>query len=59
MEPIDREVIALRHFEELTNSEVARVLEIDVQASSKRYVRAMKRMKVIVSAIPHFDEQPP
>jgi len=56
MEPIDREVIALRHFEELTNTEVAAVLDIDVQAASKRYVRAIKRMKEIVSAIPGFDE---
>ena len=52
MEPIDREVIALRHFEELSNNEVANVLQIDVQAASKRYVRAMKRMKEIISTIP-------
>ena len=56
MEPIDREVIALRHFEELTNNEVAEVLGIGVQAASKRYVRAIKRMKEIISAIPGFDE---
>jgi len=56
MEPIDREVIALRHFEELTNVEAAEVLGISVQAASKRYVRAVKHMKAIVSAIPGFDE---
>lgn len=56
MEAIDREVIALRHFEELSNNEVAVVLGIDVQASSKRYVRAMKRMKEIVTSIPGFSE---
>lgn len=56
MEPIDREVIALRHFEELTNTEVSEVLGIGVQAASKRYVRAMKRMKEIVSTIPGFGE---
>ena len=56
MEPIDREVIALRHFEELTNAEVSDVLGIGVQAASKRYVRAMKRMKEIVSAIPGLAE---
>jgi RNA polymerase sigma-70 factor (ECF subfamily) len=55
MEPIDREVIALRHFEELTNVEVAEILGIGVQAASKRYVRAIRRMKDIVSAIPGFD----
>lgn len=56
MEPIDREVIALRHFEELNNTEVSEVLGIGVQAASKRYVRAMKRMKEIVATIPEFDE---
>jgi len=56
MEPIDREVIALRHFEELTNNEVAAVLDIDVQAASKRYVRAIKRMKELVSAVPGFEK---
>lgn len=54
MEEIDREVIALRHFEELSNHEVAKVLGIDEQASSKRYVRAMKRMKDILKGIPGF-----
>jgi DNA-directed RNA polymerase specialized sigma24 family protein len=27
MEPLDREVLALRHFEELNNGEVAQVLD--------------------------------
>lgn len=54
MEEIDREVIALRHFEELSNHEVAKVLGIDEQASSKRYVRAMKRMKDILKGVPGF-----
>jgi len=56
MDPIDREVIALRHFEELTNVETAEVLGIGVKAASKRYVRALQRMRAIVSAIPGFDE---
>ncbi len=51
MEALDREVIALRHFEELTNSEVAQVLDINVQAASKRYVRAIKRMKQILAQV--------
>lgn len=56
MEEIDREVIALRHFEELSNTEVANVLGIDEQASSKRYVRAMKRMKEVLKNIPGFSD---
>ncbi len=57
MAPIDREVIALRHFEELTNHEVADVLKIDVQAASKRYIRAMKRMKEIISDVPGLNRE--
>jgi len=54
MNPLDREVLALRHFEELTNSEVAEVLEIQPKAASIRYVRAIKRLKEILSQLPDF-----
>ncbi len=40
MEPIDREIIALRHFEELTNAEAAEVLALEPLTASKRYIRA-------------------
>jgi RNA polymerase sigma-70 factor (ECF subfamily) len=52
MDPIDREVIALRHFEELTNAEAATVLDLSAQAASKRYVRALKRLQAILEGIP-------
>jgi RNA polymerase sigma-70 factor (ECF subfamily) len=52
MEPIDREVIALRHFEELGNDEVAAVLGLTRAAASKRYVRAMLRLKAALSDHP-------
>ena len=45
MEPIDREVLTLRHFEQLSNAEAARVLEIQESAASSRYVRAIRRLK--------------
>lgn len=45
MSPNDREVLILRHFEELMNSEVAEVLGISVAAASNRYVRALKRLQ--------------
>ena len=54
MDPIDREVLALRHFEELTNSEVAESLDIQQKAASIRYVRAVKRLKGILSQMPGF-----
>ena len=54
MDEIDREILALRHFEELTNSEVAEVLGIRETAASNRYVRALRRLKAILDAIPDF-----
>jgi RNA polymerase sigma-70 factor, ECF subfamily len=52
MNPVDQEILALRHFEELTNSEVATALGIEAKAASIRYVRALKRLKDILSAFP-------
>jgi RNA polymerase sigma-70 factor, ECF subfamily len=54
MEPLDREVLALRHFEELSNSEVAEVLGIQQKAASIRYVRAIKRLRAVLSQLPDF-----
>lgn len=48
MNETDREVIALRHFEELSNTETAKVLDIAAEAASKRYIRALKRLKEIM-----------
>jgi RNA polymerase sigma-70 factor (ECF subfamily) len=48
MDPMDREVLTLRHFEMLTNAETAQVLELSHAAASNRYVRALKRMKQIL-----------
>lgn len=45
LDPIDREILELRHFEQLSNEEAARVLEINASAASSRYVRAIKRLK--------------
>ncbi len=56
MDPIDREVLALRHFEELTNSEVAEVLGIQQKAASIRDVRAVRRLKVVLSEVPGFSD---
>lgn len=54
MDPLDREVLVLRHFEELSNNETADVLGIQKSAASNRYVRALKRLKEILSSIPGF-----
>jgi len=52
MEPLDREVLALRHFEQLSNAESAQVLGIQESAASKRYIRALKRLKDILTSNP-------
>jgi len=52
MDPIDQEILALRHFEELSNSEVAEVLDIQPKAASIRYIRALERLKEILLAVP-------
>ena len=57
MDPIDQEVLALRHFEELTNSEVAEVLAIQPKAASIRYVRALKRLKAILARVPGLNDE--
>jgi len=56
MDPLDREVLALRHFEELSNAETAALLGIQPPAASKRYVRALARLKEILETIPGFAE---
>ena len=52
LDPTDREVLALRHFEELSNTEAAAVLGLDKSAASKRYARALIRLKEILASMP-------
>jgi RNA polymerase sigma-70 factor (ECF subfamily) len=54
MDPMDREVVVLRHFEELNNIETAAILGIEPSAASKRYLRAIRRLKAILEQIPGF-----
>jgi RNA polymerase sigma-70 factor, ECF subfamily len=56
LEPIDREVLVLRHFEELTAEESAHVLGIKKSAASKRYVRALGRLKGLLEKLPGGEE---
>jgi RNA polymerase sigma-70 factor (ECF subfamily) len=46
---MDREVLILRHLEELNNNEVAEILGIDKYAASKRYLRALERLRATLS----------
>src|SRR5438093_9540979 len=56
MDPLDREVLTLRHFEMLTNAETAAVLGLRKSAASNRYIRALERLKDVLSGLPDFAE---
>jgi RNA polymerase sigma-70 factor (ECF subfamily) len=58
LEPLDREVVALRHFEQLSRAETAQVLGITEEAGAKRYMRALRRLKAILSLRPGGSEGP-
>lgn len=50
LDPLDREVLCLRHFEELDNAETASALGIAPGTASKRYVRALVRLREVLAA---------
>ena len=52
MDPLDREVLALRHIEQLTPAETAQVLGIKEKAGGMRYVRAIRRLKELLTSLP-------
>jgi RNA polymerase sigma-70 factor (ECF subfamily) len=52
MDPLDREVLALRHFEQLSRAEIAHVLGVSEGAAGKRYIRALERLKRILGHSP-------
>jgi RNA polymerase sigma-70 factor (ECF subfamily) len=54
MKDLDREVLALRHFEQLSNREAAQVLGISEQAASDRYIRALGRLKQVLTSFPGY-----
>ena len=49
LDPMDREILSLRHFEELTIAETALVLDIKEDAAAKRYLRALKRLRGLLA----------
>lgn len=52
MDATDREVVALRHFEQLTSNETAQILGIQERAAAKRYLRALERLREILADMP-------
>ncbi len=51
MDPLDREILVLRHYEQMTNGDAAAALELDKSAASKRYTRALVRLKEILAGL--------
>jgi len=51
MDPLDREVLALRYFEQLSPAETAGVLGIKEKAAGARYLRAVRRLKAILQSL--------
>jgi RNA polymerase sigma-70 factor (ECF subfamily) len=57
LDPIDREILALRHFEQLSNQETAAVLEMSPSGTTARHMRALKRLRAILETAPGFFER--
>ena len=55
MDPLDREVLALKHFEQLSTSEIAEVLGLSKAGAGSRYLRAIKRLRTILEQVPGFE----
>jgi RNA polymerase sigma-70 factor (ECF subfamily) len=55
MDPIDREVLTLRHFEQLSNAETATVLGIKENTACNRYVRALERLRSVLKSVPGME----
>jgi RNA polymerase sigma-70 factor, ECF subfamily len=49
MDPLDREILVLRHYEQMTNGDAALALDLDKSAASKRYTRALARLEEIMA----------
>jgi len=54
----DREVILLRHFEQLSNSDLARVLGLTEAAAGMRHLRALRRLRLLLADTPARTEAP-
>ena len=57
MDPIDREILVLRNFEQLSTTETAEALGIKRSTASKRYITALKRLRQALSSSSEFRDQ--
>ena len=54
MDPMDREILALRHFEDLSNGEASEVLGLSKTAANNRYIRASRAPADLLERMPGF-----
>ena len=54
LDPMDREILARRHFEGLSNGESAAVLGLSRTAANNRYIRALGRLRDLLERVPGF-----
>jgi RNA polymerase sigma-70 factor (ECF subfamily) len=52
LDPLSREILAMRHFECLSNREAARMLGIKESTASQRYARALLRLRDLLEPNP-------
>jgi RNA polymerase sigma-70 factor (ECF subfamily) len=56
LDDADRDIICMRHFEQLSNQDVAGLLGLSEAAASMRYLRALRRLRAILSPEPEKQE---
>jgi len=54
----DFEIVAMRHYEQLSNQEVAQILGLSEPAASMRYLRAIRRLRAILGGETPDEESP-
>jgi RNA polymerase sigma-70 factor (ECF subfamily) len=58
LEDGDREIILLRHFEQLSNGEAARTLGLSEAAAGMRHLRALRRLRAVLGETPSLGGAP-
>ena len=53
LDETDREIVLMRHFEQLTNQQAAEALELSEPAAGMRYLRAMRRLRALLEESPN------
>ena len=53
----DREIVIMRHYEHLSNLEIAAALQLNPPAASMRYLRAVRRLRQLLEAQSQDDSE--